>query len=347
MSYVRSVAVALIALSAMIAVSVSVPAQSGAQQEQTLIADMGKWYELLRTRGEFQVQVYYSEGKPAIQVVNMRERKTVYADWLILDRQFAFVTTLSTRERITYTCTAKSISTASATLNLNLFPAAPTREETVTVEVDKWAGLPWAGEGFVFKVQHRADGKTLVAVWDESKRAYIHVDYIARDATAAFVVGLPSGEMLVYNYTPTHMSPTSVTILFGLVSGAPQAQESEAGVNVHFWISNQSLGPGVPGEVRMVVSIWKDGTKIEIFNKVMAVLDQHNVAFVDRSLPTGAHKITVEVGDPYRLSMDATVEVANEVWIFIRFWYDPESVYEGQRAPKITVDVFDRPPGVK
>lgn len=124
MNRVHSLMLAFIVLAAMIAVSVSVPASSGAQQaqqEQSMTVDVGKWYDLPWARGEFKFRVYYSQDKPAIQVYNMTKRETVYLDWLIVNQSVAFVITLSTGEKPTYTCTPTSISTTSATLVFKLF----------------------------------------------------------------------------------------------------------------------------------------------------------------------------------------------------------------------------------
>lgn len=113
-------------------------------------------------------------------------------------------------------------------------------------------------------------------------------------------------------------------------------------VPLHIWVSNQSLGTGI-AEVRMTVSL--NGRRL--FNELMAVGTQHNVAMVDAKVSRGSHKITTVVGDPYRLTTDELVEVAGERWVLVRFWYDPISVHENQRTPTITVDSFDADPGIK
>jgi hypothetical protein len=123
---------------------------------------------------------------------------------------------------------------------------------------------------------------------------------------------------------------------------SPAATIAPSSVSVHFWISNQSLGTGIPA-VQMTVNL--DGTVI--FDESMTVGTQHNVAVVDQNTSTGPHTITVGAGAPYSLSEEAVVDVSGELWILVRFWYDPISVQEDQRTPTITVDVFDKSPGIK
>ena len=78
----------------------------------------------------------------------------------------------------------------------------------------------------------------------------------------------------------------------------------------------------------------------------MAVETQHNVATVDQTVSAGSHAIDVTVGDPYNLSTSQAVDIAAEVWIFVRFWFDPQSVHENQQTPIITIDTFDQAPGI-
>jgi hypothetical protein len=112
-------------------------------------------------------------------------------------------------------------------------------------------------------------------------------------------------------------------------------------VPVHFWISNQSLGTGIAA-LQMTVAL--DGTVI--FDELMAVETQHNVAQVDVDLEPGPHNIDVTVGAPHNLLTSEAVEIDGEVWIFIRFWFDPVSVHENQQTPIITIDTFDQAPGI-
>lgn len=318
----------------------------GTPREQTT-ADLtvGKSYDLPWARGDFSLDVFDSGGKPALRIYDWQAKKNVYTGWLVLNQPLAFVVMLRTGEKLTYVCTPTKISSTSATLHLSLH-RFPVRWAVAPVEVGKMAWLPWAGDNLSFRVYYR-EGTPTLGVFDYRTNAWVYTGSIAKDVARAFVAEGPGGENLVYRFTPTALSPTSATVIFELVGGTPLAQESGTGEDVHFWISNQSLGPGVPREVRMVVSLRAGESRIKIFDRVMAVLDQHNVAFVDGSLPKGSHKITVEVGAPYHLSLDATVEVTGETWVFVRFWYDPESVYEDQLLPSITVDVFEAQPGIK
>ena len=113
-------------------------------------------------------------------------------------------------------------------------------------------------------------------------------------------------------------------------------------VPVHFLISNQSLGTGIAA-VQMTVTL--DGAVI--FDQLMAVETQHNVAEVDQAVSPGSHDIGVTVGAPYNLSTSQAVDIAAEVWIFVRFWFDPQSVHVNQQTPTITIDTFDRAPGLQ
>ncbi len=84
-----------------------------------------------------------------------------------------------------------------------------------------------------------------------------------------------------------------------------------------------------------------------IFDRLMAVLTQHNIAALDQEVPSGARRIDVKVGTPYALSIDKVVEIAGERWIFVRFRYDPQSVAAAERSPSIVVDVFKEMPGIQ
>ncbi len=120
------------------------------------------------------------------------------------------------------------------------------------------------------------------------------------------------------------------------------AQTTAPSVPLHFWISNQSVGTSTK-EVQMTVSV--DGRVI--FDRLMAVLTQHNIAALDQEVPSGARRIDVKVGTPYALSIDKVVEIAGERWIFVRFRYDPQSVAAAERSPSIVVDVFKEMPGIQ
>lgn len=306
---------------------------------------IGKSVRLPWAGESLSLDVFYSEGKPALRIYDWQAKQSVYTGWLALNQPHPLTVMSQAGEKLTYVCTPTKISATSVTLHLSLH-RFPMRWAVAAVEVGKPTWLPWAGDGFVYGIYYR-DGKHMFSVFDYRKNAWVYTGSVAKDAARAFVAEVPGGENLVYRLTPTALSPTSATVVFELVGGTPLTQESRTREDVHFWISNQSLGPGVPREVRMAVSLWVGDSKIKIFDRVMAVLDQHNVAFVEGSLPKGTHRVWVEVGDPYRLSTEAVVEVTGESWVFVRFWFDPESVYEGQWKPKITVDVFERPPGVK
>ena len=84
-----------------------------------------------------------------------------------------------------------------------------------------------------------------------------------------------------------------------------------------------------------------------ILDEFMTVGTQHNVAVVDQNTSAGSHTIIVGAGDPYSLSKETVVDVSGELWILVRFWYDPISVHENQRTPSITVDILDKSPGIK
>lgn len=133
-----------------------------------------------------------------------------------------------------------------------------------------------------------------------------------------------------------------LAILLMMTNCSPAATIAPSSVPVHFWISNQSLGTGISA-VQMTVNL--DG--IVIFDQSMPVGTQHNVAMVDQNISAGSHTIIVKAGDPYSLSKETVVYVSGELWILVRFWFDPISVHENQQMPTITVDVFDKSPGIK
>jgi hypothetical protein len=129
--------------------------------------------------------------------------------------------------------------------------------------------------------------------------------------------------------------------IFGLLAGCQPKPGGEK-MQVHFWVSNQSLGTDVD-TVKIEVNL--DGSNI--FEKNMAVETQHNIAMVDQIVSIGTHNIEVEIGDPYNISKSAEVEIQYEKWIFVRFWFDPLSVHADQNTPTITIDEFDESPGIK
>ena len=133
----------------------------------------------------------------------------------------------------------------------------------------------------------------------------------------------------------------ALTLLVATACGGGE-EEFELPTPVHLWISNQSLGTGI-ASVQMTVAL----DDAVIIDEPMAVETQHNVATVDQTVSAGSHDIDVTVGDPYDLLTSETVEISGEVWIFVRFWFDPQSVHENQQTPTTTIDVFDKEPGIK
>lgn len=116
---------------------------------------------------------------------------------------------------------------------------------------------------------------------------------------------------------------------------------SPATVPVHLWISNQSLGAAT-SEVQMTISSKGQA----VFDQSVAAGTQHSVVKVDENLLPGSYEIDVSVREPF-VTFQHVADVTSESWLFIRFWYDPESVHENQQTPTITVDSFDSAPGIK
>ncbi len=135
----------------------------------------------------------------------------------------------------------------------------------------------------------------------------------------------------------------AIAALLLLLATACGGGDDESGLpTAHLWISNQSLGTGI-ASVQMTVAL----DDAVVLDEPMAVETQHNVAMVDQTVSAGSHDIDVTVGDPYDLLTSETVEISGEVWIFVRFWFDPQSVHENQQTPTTTIDVFDKEPGIK
>jgi hypothetical protein len=131
-------------------------------------------------------------------------------------------------------------------------------------------------------------------------------------------------------------------LVITLIVASMAISSAGSSVKVHFWISNQSLGTGI-SEVEMTVSL--DGKRI--FREHMDVEHQHNVAKLSRSVAPSSHSVRVEVGKPYFVSKRVEIDVVEERWVFVRFWFDPQSVHPNQHTPTITIDVFDELPGLK
>ena len=110
-------------------------------------------------------------------------------------------------------------------------------------------------------------------------------------------------------------------------------------VPVHLWISNQSIGTL---EVQMTVNL--NGQVV--FDQSVVTGDQHNVVVVDENIPLGSHVIDIGVQEP-SVTFRKVIDVSGEIWLLVRFWYDPESVHENQQTPTITVDISDAAPGIK
>ena len=106
------------------------------------------------------------------------------------------------------------------------------------------------------------------------------------------------------------------------IAASPESSETTASqvlpledtVPVHIWISNQSLGTGIAA-LQMTVAL--DGAVI--FDEMMAVETQHNVAMIDNAVTAGAHGVDVTVGAPHNLLTSEAIEISDEVWIFVSF----------------------------
>ncbi len=155
---------------------------------------------------------------------------------------------------------------------------------------------------------------------------------------AIAVVLLAAASLILWRWPDGHTVASSESSQNAASESLPLAET----VPIHFWISNQSLGTGIAA-VQMTVAL--DGAVI--FDQEMAVEGQHNVAEVDAALEPGSHDIDVTVGAPHNLLTSEAIEITGEVWIFIRFWFDPVSVHENQQTPTTTIDVFGDAPGIK
>jgi len=189
-------------------------------QEQTMTVAVGKWYDLPWARREFQFKAYYDKDKPALDVYSQLKKDHVHLAWLAQGLSDSFEIMLSTGEKLIYVYTPTSISKTSVTIIFRLLTAA-IKEESMMVAVDKLDRLPWTHGGFTFKVYYK-EGKPLIGIYGYWKDEWVYVAYIAQDQSKSFTVELPSGEKLIYLYTPTSISQALATIVFKLVGGKPQ-----------------------------------------------------------------------------------------------------------------------------
>jgi hypothetical protein len=136
-------------------------------------------------------------------------------------------------------------------------------------------------------------------------------------------------------------APLILILVFGLSEGPPTGTAATSPFPVHFWLSNQSLGTGL-GTVNMTVQL--DGAPF--LSKSLDVGKQHDVDKTDTNLVSGSHGIEVTVS-PYSTANARQITVDHELWVLIRFWYDPVSAHASQHTPTITIDVFDHNPGIK
>jgi hypothetical protein len=113
-------------------------------------------------------------------------------------------------------------------------------------------------------------------------------------------------------------------------------------VAAHFWITNQALGAPQP-VVQIKLSL--DGK--QIFDQNLDVGKRHNIAVVDEAVPAGSHTLAVEVGSPYGISLVKVLDLSSERWMTVGFWFNPKSPLADERAPHISMDVFDREPGIQ
>ena len=110
---------------------------------------------------------------------------------------------------------------------------------------------------------------------------------------------------------------------------------------VHFWISNQSLGTGIN---TLTMTLEVDATPV--FTQPMDVGTQHNIEIVDQNLASGLHSVKGTVPF-YGVEKTQEINVDQELWIFVRFWYDPLSAHESQHTPDIAMDISHEAPGIR
>lgn len=68
---------------------------------------------------------------------------------------------------------------------------------------------------------------------------------------------------------------------------------------------------------------------------------------VDLDVSPDSYPMTVRIGEPYGVAKEGLVKVDGERWVLVMFWFHPSGVYENQKTPTITIDVFDSAPGIQ